>query len=816
MPTYNTVSVTGNNIFGNSNGEVVNVTFQPLSLYFDTVNNIEINAPTATATSNNAGLWTVSGLIDPTPGGTGMAWFLTVSDKLSGQILYSANVQIAFANGASQQWLALTPPPPPATTTTYLVTPGSQPGAAGQFLVSTAANSNNLSWTYGDNPLNCRNFGADPTGVADSTTAIQNAINAATGNANPVTNSRAAKNKVYLPAGSYKISADLLIQSVQGFHFYGDGPELTILVASGAGGWTNGPITVDGSYGSIYEGFTIKGDGTEQVNNAFTLTWTTGAQRSTTGNLIKDIRIRVLNFVYGLNMAGVGTRQVDGTKVSNVVVGGQQAGAGTWSNSGNWQQGIVIGSGSFGNIYDFVLDRVDANNCYYGYYVSASGMALYGAQPANNFCDFYINPGAQTTITNVQSQNSGQLLTSPSNFSPIPVSFNDIEFKTSYLGNSNTFITIAGGYWNFNNVTATNLQVSAAYVSGLISVVGSGAARLAVCLFRNLSLFGARTSAFTPITNAVLIVEGYTNYNPTTGNSTYVTGDAASQNVGGVWSNITGVTVPQVNFISATGNTSYTVPAGSQILDVTLVAGGSGGGSGAFATTGAAGGGSGGGGGGYSQARFASSTITAGSLTVTVGAGGNGGAAVTANGAGNPGQAGGSTLFGAYLWCHGGSAQAGGGNATNAATVAGGTGGVGMINGGTGGATVTTNAAPVAVTPGGVTCGGAAGGGVFAGPTANNGAGCAAVYLGSNSNSSSGGVVGGASPTSGTAPPQGDVSPGGGGGAASLSGAAQQGANAQANSGAGGGGGGATSGGTTSGAGGNGGNGWALIIAYFQ
>ena len=66
MVTYNTVSVSGNNIFGNSSGEVVNVRFTPASFYFDTVNNTEINAPVATATSNNAGR--VDGLRHHRPG----------------------------------------------------------------------------------------------------------------------------------------------------------------------------------------------------------------------------------------------------------------------------------------------------------------------------------------------------------------------------------------------------------------------------------------------------------------------------------------------------------------------------------------------------------------------------------------------------------------------------------------------------------------------------------------------------------------------------------------------------------------------------
>jgi hypothetical protein len=893
VPTYNTVSVTGNNIFGNSSGEVVNVTCAPHSLYFDTVNNLEINAPTATATSNNAGAWTLTNLIDPTPAGTGMAWTLTVTDKGTGQTLYSSTVQIAFANGASQQWLALTPPPAPATTTTYLVTPGAVPGAAGQFLTSFAANSNVLAWNYGMNPLNVLNFMADPTGVTDSTTAINNAIAAATGNAAPSTHSRVPTNSVYLPTGTYKVSADLLIQSVVGFHFFGDGPEMTVLKATGTA-WTNAVLVVDGSYAGRYEGFTILGDTTEQVTNGIMLTYTTGAARSTTGNKFADIRVRNLNHVNGFNMAGVTNRQLDSTRLDCVVVGGNQV-PNAWSNSGNWQQGFVFGNGTFANIYDQVLSRCDPSGYYYGFYNNVSSFMLSGSQPANNYCDFYMNPGAQCTISNVQSQNAGYFIICPSNFAPEPVTFNDCQMKSSYMQDSaDAVIKLGGGTFNINNFSAAAVQVTTSvaagsnggqianiatwsspsagildvastngmassgtmtvatstttatitytglaggnqltgcvYVSGsptgtvstggqvnyyqnpTISVVGSSASRPCFASFSNLCLRGTRVGAFTPLTNAVVTVQNYSNYEPTTGLYTQATGDPLSINIGGNWSSVTGVVPPQVNFISATGNTQYTVPAGAQTLDVTVVGGGSGGASGALATSGNAGGGSGGGGGGYSRQQFQASQI-ASPLTVSVGAGGNGGAAVSSAGAGNVGQAGGSTLFGGYLWAHGASAQGAGGNATNGATTAGATGGAGMITGSTGAATVTT-AAPPNAGASIVTGGGGAGGGINT--TAQNGSGGAAPFIGSSANSASGGVVGGASPTNGAAIIQGDTAPGAGGGAAALSGTAQNGANGQANSGAGGGGGGACSTGTSSGAGGNGGSGFCLIIAYFQ
>lgn len=59
-------------------------------------------------------------------------------------------------------------------------------------------------------------FGADPTGAADSTTAIQNAVNACAG-----------AGVVYIPAGTYRLSSALAVGS--GITIRGDGANATIL-----------------------------------------------------------------------------------------------------------------------------------------------------------------------------------------------------------------------------------------------------------------------------------------------------------------------------------------------------------------------------------------------------------------------------------------------------------------------------------------------------------------------------------------------------------------------------------------------------------
>ena len=77
-------------------------------------------------------------------------------------------------------------------------------------------------------------FGADPTGVADSTAAIQAALNA-------------GFKAVYVPAGSYKFST-LTLPTTFGFVFFGSGTS-SVLVQTGAGiKWPSTGTAANGYY----------------------------------------------------------------------------------------------------------------------------------------------------------------------------------------------------------------------------------------------------------------------------------------------------------------------------------------------------------------------------------------------------------------------------------------------------------------------------------------------------------------------------------------------------------------------------------------
>lgn len=69
--------------------------------------------------------------------------------------------------------------------------------------------------------VNVLDFGADPTGVADSTTAIQAAIDSLAPTSSAITPANAGGGTVYLPAGKYRITDTLLIG--YGITLQGDG-----------------------------------------------------------------------------------------------------------------------------------------------------------------------------------------------------------------------------------------------------------------------------------------------------------------------------------------------------------------------------------------------------------------------------------------------------------------------------------------------------------------------------------------------------------------------------------------------------------------
>jgi Pectate lyase superfamily protein/F5/8 type C domain len=113
-------------------------------------------------------------------------------------------------------------------------------------------------------------FGADPTGQTDSTTAIQNAINAGS----------AAGKAVYIPAGNYLVTAHLIVNNVT---LTGAGEWYSVLAGNGVGVFGNLPPSP--STDVHLSNFAIFGDVTARVDSEDFMGIGGGLQDSTISNV---------------------------------------------------------------------------------------------------------------------------------------------------------------------------------------------------------------------------------------------------------------------------------------------------------------------------------------------------------------------------------------------------------------------------------------------------------------------------------------------------------------------------------------------------
>lgn len=381
-------------------------------------------------------------------------------------------------------------------------------------------------------------YGAAGDGISDDTNAIMSALTAFTSNGVPTSGARSVKGPLIFPPGTYKITSDIVWQSISEPVLLGYG---ATILASGPS-FTNSMFYIDGCYRGIFRGFQFRGDGTEQVPSAFKLDTSTAGFRTTTGCEIADFNILNLKFVTGIDLMGTVSRQLDGTQVENCLITGQQV-PGSWSNAGNWQNGIAMGNGTFGNIYNNALRSVSPSGCWVGYNCNVSSFSLDQGQPANNGTDFIINPGAQCMISNIQTQTCG-LHFQIQGFSPLPVSFNSILVKSNFITDAGGIVgKVTGGPVILDNFSMTSIQInnSGTFTTGVIKLSNDGPNRIATACIRNLMANGLKTAAILPVAatgNTNVVCENYMNYSPLTNIYTTSAGDILSYYTGTAWTNI--------------------------------------------------------------------------------------------------------------------------------------------------------------------------------------------------------------------------------------------------------------------------------------
>jgi parallel beta-helix repeat protein len=123
---------------------------------------------------------------------------------------------------------------------------------------------------------NVLDFGADPTGVADSTTAIQAAINASAGKT------------VYLPQGTYLTSANLTV-TVSNITLVGDGSSLTTVKRANNSALETGGVKISQCSGVTIKGIAFDGNRASQTNTCTGVTFES-AGGGVTGVLLEDVK----------------------------------------------------------------------------------------------------------------------------------------------------------------------------------------------------------------------------------------------------------------------------------------------------------------------------------------------------------------------------------------------------------------------------------------------------------------------------------------------------------------------------------------------
>ncbi len=280
-------------------------------------------------------------------------------------------------------------------------------------------------------------FGAVGDGVADDTAAIQAAIDAATGAGVPADSTLKFSNAVYLPPGTYKITAPLTAVSIQGFHFIGSGMEVTFIRPEGT---FDTCLDLDGlAYGRI-GGFTIRSNATHNLDSAIKLEWTSAASRSTTFIEFFDIFIRECTVRAGFSMAvdspGV---QVDSITFDNCNVNG----AWTAGENTDWQRGFELGNGTAGNVLLYRIRDCAVGKWKRGVSVDSTNMLWDGGSIASNETDFWFSGAATSvqSIRHIRSEGSEFFITDAGvDSNDANLTIQDVDFKCNKLVSPYHFI----------------------------------------------------------------------------------------------------------------------------------------------------------------------------------------------------------------------------------------------------------------------------------------------------------------------------------------------------------------------------------------
>lgn len=222
---------------------------------------------------------------------------------------------------------------------------------------------NSGAWVPISVAINALWYGADPTGVADSTTAIAAAISLAASGAGAV----------YLPAGTYKVSSALAVS--QPMLIFGDGYGTNIRTSSA----TANVFTVTSSNAWI-RGLRVTSSAVRTAG--WYVDFNTGGARSRISDFWMD------GHIGGIRCASAGSVTIErGTLLNHVAATGVP---------------IRIDSGVDISINDVLIDSDSAAQAYAGILIIAAGdVSITDSQIIHGGAALYLNPAAGQEIDSV-------------------------------------------------------------------------------------------------------------------------------------------------------------------------------------------------------------------------------------------------------------------------------------------------------------------------------------------------------------------------------------------------------------------------------
>ena len=244
---------------------------------------------------------------------------------------------------------------------------------------------------FGNGWVNVVNYGADGTGVADSTAAIIDAMEAA---------STIGGGVVYLPAGTYRITSTITNATAPDFiGFVGDDPWSTVIDASGL--TTDALVFTDIPSGSRFENFRVEGPGQNAAVTSSGIRFLLSSLNNVYGQVMTNVRMHQFP-TYGFQW------QVPITASFNALVSQECGTAGFYVNpkTGQYVGGTstswngcyannTIGSGyKFQGHGYFAMNACAADNCNISYELINSYCASLGGlgSEVNTYIDAS-NPG---------------------------------------------------------------------------------------------------------------------------------------------------------------------------------------------------------------------------------------------------------------------------------------------------------------------------------------------------------------------------------------------------------------------------------------